>query len=88
MSVVPVMNPSEAAGGKDVYKRQECNVVSVDLRGVLNSTSAGKLAYGKFSRTQMLMDPPDNQKSPYQQISNIVAVSYTHLDTALKMYTS
>lgn len=53
-------------------QNMECNVVSVDLRGVLNSTSAGKLAYGKFSRTQMLMDPPDNQKSPYQQISNIV----------------
>lgn len=53
-------------------QNMECNVVSVDLRGVLNCTSAGKLVYGKFSRTQMLMDPPDNQKSPYQQISNIV----------------
>lgn len=52
-------------------QNMECKIESIDLRGVLNSTSAGRLAYGRFSRAQMLMDPPDNQKTPYQQISNI-----------------
>ena len=47
------------------------HVDSIDLRGVLNNTCAGKLAYAKFSRAQLHMDPPDNEKSPYQQVGNI-----------------
>lgn len=46
-------------------------IESVDLRGVLNTTSSGKLAYAKFSRSQLQMEPPFNEKSPYQQITNI-----------------
>ena len=44
---------------------------SVDLRGVLNTTSSGKIAYAKFSRAQLRMEPPSNEKTPYQQITNI-----------------
>ncbi len=44
---------------------------SIDLRGVLNTTSAGIFTYAKFSRSQLYMDPPNNEKTPYQQISNI-----------------
>ena len=44
---------------------------SVDLRGVLNTTSSGKIAFAKFSRSQLKMEPPYNEKSPYQQIANI-----------------
>lgn len=51
-------------------------VESIDLRGVLNTTSAGKVAYAKFNRTQLKMDPPENQKTPYQQINNL----YSQMD--------
>ena len=44
---------------------------SIDLRGVLDATSVGKFAYAKFTRKQLQMEPPINQKSPYQQIQNI-----------------
>lgn len=47
------------------------HVESIDLRGVLDSTSVGKFAYAKFTRQQLQMEPPINQKSPYQQIQNI-----------------
>lgn len=44
---------------------------SVDLRGVLNTTSSGKFVYAKLSRKQLQMEPPLNNKSPYQQITNV-----------------
>lgn len=44
---------------------------SIDLRGVLDTTSVGRFAYAKFTRKQLQMEPPANQKSPYQQIQNI-----------------
>lgn len=47
------------------------HVESIDLRGVLDTTSAGKFAYAKFTRKQLQMEPPINQKSPYQQIQNV-----------------
>lgn len=47
------------------------HVESIDLRGVLDKTSAGQFVYAKFNRLQMQMEPPINQKTPYQQISNI-----------------
>lgn len=47
------------------------NVDSVDLRGVFSGgQSAGKFAYVKLNSKQMLMLPPENCKSPYQQITN------------------
>lgn len=49
----------------------EYHCESIDLRGVLDATSAGKFAYAKFTRKQLQMEPPINQKSPYQQIQNI-----------------
>ena len=52
-------------------QNMECSVVSIDLRGVLNTTSAGRLAFGKYTKSQLLMNPPHNNKSPYQQILNI-----------------
>lgn len=45
-------------------------VESVDIRGVLSTTSAGKIAYAKFTRKQLKMEPPENEKAPYQQIDN------------------
>lgn len=58
-------NAFMAEQGVDYY------VESIDLRGVLNATSSGKLAYAKFRRQHLQMEPPVNQKSPYQQIENI-----------------
>ena len=49
----------------------ETHVESIDLRGVLNTTSSGHLAYAKLSRKQLYMEPPHNEKSPYQHITNI-----------------
>ena len=50
------------------------NTESVDLRGVFEKgQSAGKFVYAKLTKKQLLMTPPDNHKSPYQQISNCVA---------------
>lgn len=54
-----------------VSKKIDYQVESIDLRGVLNTTSSGKLVYAKLTREQMLMEPPHNEKAPYQQISNI-----------------
>ena len=48
----------------------DTQIESIDLRGVLNTTSAGMFAYAKFSSSQLHMGPPDNEKTPYQQISN------------------
>lgn len=45
---------------------------SIDLRNVLNTTSSGKFAYAKFNRQQLQMEPPFNQKAPYQQLDNVV----------------
>ena len=64
----------------------DCSVTSIDLRGVLNTTSAGRFAYGKFTKSQLLMNPPHNNKSPYQQISNI-AVSMDGGNSPIIMYT-
>lgn len=44
---------------------------SIDLRGVLNTTSSGRFVYAKLSRKQLQMEPPMNNKSPYQQITNV-----------------
>ena len=49
----------------------EYHLESIDLRGVLEKTSSGHFAYAKFTRQQLQMEPPVNQKSPYQQIENI-----------------
>ena len=43
---------------------------SIDLRNVLNKTSAGVFVYAKFSRGQLKMDPPENQRNPFVQITN------------------
>lgn len=67
-------------------QNMDCSVISIDLRGVLNKASAGYLAYGKFTKSQMLMDPPHNSKSPYQQISNI-AVNMDGGNGPIIMYT-
>lgn len=52
-------------------QKVEYHVESIDLRGVLEKTSSGRFAYAKFNRVQMQMEPPINQKTPYQQIENI-----------------
>jgi len=57
----------------DSLIESECikpEIESIDLRGVLRTTSAGVIAYAKFNRTQLRMNPPDNEKTPYQQIKN------------------
>ena len=47
------------------------HVDSVDLRGVFSGgQSSGKFAYAKLTSAQLLMLPPENNKSPYQQITN------------------
>ena len=45
-------------------------VVSIDLRKVLGTTSAGRFVFAKYSRKQLAMDPPDNEKNPFIQITN------------------
>ena len=53
------------AEGEQLYEE------SIDLRGVLNATSSGKFVYARLSRKQLQMEPPLNNKSPYQQITNM-----------------
>lgn len=64
----------------------EYEVESIDLRGVLATTSSGKLAYAKFTRKQLRMEPPYNEKSPYQQILNI-AIPMESGNSPVIMYT-
>ena len=54
------------AEGEQLYEE------SIDLRGVLNATSSGKFVYARLSRKQLQMEPPLNNKSPYQQITNML----------------
>lgn len=61
-------------------------VESIDLRGVLSTTSSGRLAYAKFNRKQLRMEPPYNEKSPYQQILNI-AIPMESGNSPIIMYT-
>ena len=64
-----------------------CNVESVDLRGVFSGgQSAGKFAYVKLTNKQLMMLPPENNKAPYQQITN----SAVHMESGnipIIMYT-
>ncbi len=47
-------------------------IETIALRGPLEQGhTAGVLAFAKLSRSQLRMDPPDNEKSPYQQITNL-----------------
>lgn len=48
---------------------------SIDLRKVLEKQTAGTLVCVKVTREQLGMNPPDNNKSPYQQISNTEVIS-------------
>lgn len=43
---------------------------AIDTRNVLEKASAGTIAYVKLTSEQLGMLPPDNEKSPYQHISN------------------
>lgn len=61
-------------------------VESIDLRGILSSTSSGKFAYAKFNRRQLQMEPPSNERSPYQQILNI-AIQMEGGNGPIVMYT-
>lgn len=61
-------------------------VESIALRGVLSSTSSGKFAYAKFNRRQLQMEPPSNERSPYQQILN-TAVQMEGGNGPIVMYT-
>ncbi len=56
---------------ENVIEGEQLYEESIDLRGVLNTTSSGKFVYARLSRKQLQMDPPLNNKSPYQQITNM-----------------
>ena len=49
------------------YQVDEIRIREVFVHG---TSSAGKFAYLKMTDKQLMMTPPDNQKSPYQQITN------------------
>lgn len=51
------------------YHVDEIRTREIFLRG---NSSAGKFAYLKLTDKQLMMTPPDNHKTPYQQISNRV----------------
>lgn len=67
-------------------EKVSCEVESIDLRGVLDTTSSGKLAFAKFNRKNLYMEPPVNEKSPYQQILNI-AIPMENGNNPIIMYT-
>lgn len=56
------MTNSEPPAVPDIY----CE--SIRLRNVLHSSEAGWISFGKFSRTDLRMGPPDNFPSPWVQI--------------------
>jgi len=43
---------------------------NIQVRGILTTSSAGAVVYTKLSASQLRMTPPDNNMSPYTQISN------------------
>ena len=65
------------------YQVDEIRTRSVFVHG---SSSAGKFAYLKLTDEQLMMTPPDNHKSPYQQITNRV-VPMENGNTPIIMYT-
>lgn len=50
------------------------------------NSSAGRFAYLKLTDSQLMMLPPDNQKSPYQQITNRV-IAMESGNTPIVMFT-
>ena len=64
----------------------EYTVDDINLRGVLENTTSGYLAHAKFNEHQLNLDAPNNNKTPFQQISNIY-VSMEGENSPIIMYT-
>ena len=63
------------------------SVEDINLRKVFTDNSvAGKFVYTKLNTKQLLMEAPDNNKSPYQQITNF-PVPMEGGNTPIVMYT-
>lgn len=65
-----------------------CKVDDIRVREVFvpGTSSAGKFAYIKLNQEQLKMQAPDNEKSPYQQITNR-AVSMDNGNIPIVMFT-
>jgi len=63
------------------------NAEEIRIRDVfVNSSIAGKFVFLKMNQKQLLMDPPENNKSPYQQITNRL-IPMENGNTPIIMYT-
>ena len=71
-----------AEEGADVHA-DDIRTREVFVRG---TSSAGKFVYLKLSAAQLKMNPPENQKSPYQQVTNRV-IPMENGNTPIIMYT-
>lgn len=78
-----VPEDSLIAEAKAEYQVDEIRTREVFVQG---TSSAGKFAYLKLTDKQLLITPPDNQKSPYQQITNRV-VPMDNGNTPIVMFT-
>ena len=71
------------ADSKVQYQVAEIRTREVFVPG---SSSAGKFAYLKMTSDQLMMTPPNNHKSPYQQITNRV-IPMENGNTPIVMFT-
>ena len=68
-------------------ERIECNRESIKANDVFtDGSTAGIFVYAKMTNVQLLMTYPDNQRSPYQQISNRSSYS-DGVNTPIIMFT-
>ncbi len=74
--------PDSYLGSVDAEMHKE----DIQVRGVLNASSSGSVVFTKLSRDQLKMTPPENNMSPYMQISNDV-VSMEQGNTPVVMFT-
>jgi len=78
-----VPDDSLISEAKVAYEIDEIRTRDVFVHG---SSSAGKFAYLKLSDEQLMMTPPNNHKSPYQQVTNRV-IPMENGNTPLVMFT-
>lgn len=82
-------NITEENKNSNCFTEEGCSVLlePINLRNVFSDkTTAGRLIAVKLSKNYLRMLPPDNCKSPYQQVSNTVATMDSG-NSPLIMYT-
>lgn len=88
-AIKEMYNITDENKNSNCFTKEDCTILveSINLRNVFGGgTVAGRLVCVKLDKVYLKMLPPDNCKSPYQQVSNTVITMDTG-NSPLIMYT-